>query len=189
MQELIDFVEGRMSGEALAKLVLEGDYLDSVSEQLLSAELRLRLLAADYSSAADLYAIQGLLADALDHFGVTVKESPVFKRRYVLLQSVKPEWADVRDTEVDPIVAEAEAAGLAGKGLRQAVKSRIASMFRYVGKPPTWIQSPEWPRMASGRPMLFLGQIDVPETELPGAPAVYVFYDTEASSFTVVSQT
>jgi uncharacterized protein YwqG len=46
--------------------------------------------------------------------------------------------------------------------LQSWLKEKIKTDFRYLKKQPKWLQSPEWP-IGNGKPMVFLGQIDISE--------------------------
>src|SRR3954453_20298791 len=57
----------------------------------------------------------------------------------------------------------------------------ISTQFRYILKPPEWLQGPEWP-VFQGRPMLFVGQIDLPlgsNDQFHHDASYYVFLDHE----------
>lgn len=54
---------------------------------------------------------------------------------------------------------------------------------------PRWIQSPEWPSSRSGRPMVFLGQLNIKGSDLfHDNASVYVFADRDQGEFKVVVQ-
>ena len=68
------------------------------------------------------------------------------------------------------------------------IRERLKEHFRFMSKPPSWIQRPDWP-IRNGKPLFFLGQIAV------SAPAlfhdngtVYLFYDSVDGTFVTVAQ-
>jgi hypothetical protein len=67
----------------------------------------------------------------------------------------------------------------------QAVKH-----YRSLVRPPQWLQDPEWP-IFQGKPMLFVGQVDLPEGStalLRHSAAFYVFWDYDTGNSKVVVQ-
>lgn len=55
----------------------------------------------------------------------------------------------------------------------QWLEEMIANNFICIKERPKWIQGPEWP-FSNGRPMLFVGQIDV---SINDNPLLQVFHD------------
>lgn len=67
---------------------------------------------------------------------------------------------------------------------------QIKDSFRSLTKTPEWLQGPEWP-FHNGKPMTFVGQIDVrraPVTVLSYDATFYVFWDTASGETRVVIQ-
>lgn len=69
--------------------------------------------------------------------------------------------------------------------------SRLAESFRSLTHPPDWLQGPEWP-LRDGRPMTFVGQIEVRRS--PSLPQnhdaiFYVFWDKTSGGTRVIIQT
>jgi len=71
--------------------------------------------------------------------------------------------------------------------LQSWLKEKIKTDFRYLKKQPKWLQSPEWP-VENGKPMVFLGQIDISELSHDDAQA-YLFFDEERKTFYTITQT
>jgi len=63
--------------------------------------------------------------------------------------------------------------------LIEAVRDSL-SRFRSVSNPPLWIQNPDW-QFANGRPMVFVGQINVPAqaSQFHDDAHFYVFWDPD----------
>lgn len=61
------------------------------------------------------------------------------------------------------VLGEAERAGIREDDLPDWLLRRIAPDFQSVAANPRWIQTDEWP-ISEGRPMVFIGQIDVAPT-------------------------
>jgi hypothetical protein len=72
---------------------------------------------------------------------------------------------------------------------REWVWPRLVSSFVCLSKRPAWIQDPQW-QVSDGRPMVFVGQLDVQsESRIGSCPvSFYVFYDPEKGDTRVVRQ-
>lgn len=70
------------------------------------------------------------------------------------------------------------------------VRSHAAEWFLSVGERPRWLQSENWLWGRDGRPMTFLGQIDVPQGARGFScdTAVYVFLDQATGQLHTVLQ-
>jgi hypothetical protein len=68
------------------------------------------------------------------------------------------------------------------------VRANARRWFTSVGQPPEWIQAEEWP-WSGGRPMVFLGQLEVRRaTELPFDGSVFLFIDRTTGEVRTVTQ-
>ena len=68
-----------------------------------------------------------------------------------------------------------EAGERSGDELKQWLEHRFLELFRYLDKPPDWIQDGTWPVNENG-PLVFLGQLPV-HRYFGDEGAVYVFHD------------
>jgi hypothetical protein len=62
--------------------------------------------------------------------------------------------------------------------------------YRFLVHLPRWLQEPEWP-LIGGRPMTFVGQIELPKGSAPAlnhSAAFYVFWDSGTGATKVVVQ-
>ncbi len=58
-----------------------------------------------------------------------------------------------------------------------------------LGEGPIWLQSPEWPHGAKGKPMVFVGELSVPErAPILGGSMFYVFFDPDSRADPTVIQ-
>lgn len=70
------------------------------------------------------------------------------------------------------------------------LETEVKSRYRSIGRRPEWIQDPDWP-LAEARPMVFVGQIDVPSgatQHLKHDASFYVFWDPLTGRTAVVVQ-
>ncbi len=70
------------------------------------------------------------------------------------------------------------------------LEEQAVKYYRFMVKPPDWLQGPEWP-IFQGKPMLFVGQADLPRGSnsfLKHDASFYVFWDYDTGSTRVVIQ-
>lgn len=69
------------------------------------------------------------------------------------------------------------------------VRENMRSWFRSLSDEPTWLQEPEW-QFHNGKPMVFVGQINVPPTgEFFSDEAVFMtFWDADSGEIKVLVQ-
>jgi hypothetical protein len=132
------------------------------------------LLELDYDDAGDQLNAQGALAEYMDRNGISYTRTSRYQDFHRLLLSAQPRWLDVDvkwvQEQLMPLAGDRT-----GTALRKWLRAELLARFRYVKKPPRWIQSPRWPIGPSG-PLVFLGQIDV-DNYFHDAATVYVFHD------------
>jgi hypothetical protein len=80
------------------------------------------------------------------------------------------------------------------ESLENWLDQRLPQLFSAVGERPRWIQDPAWP-FSSGKPMIFIGQIDcsiehesVAASVLHDDSAFYIFIAEKAVPVVVVQQ-
>lgn len=73
--------------------------------------------------------------------------------------------------------------------LLDLARSNAARWFRWLDQPPRWIQDSEW-QYSGGKPMVFLGQFDVPARVglFHDEASIYVFMDETSGEIKTVTQ-
>ena len=73
--------------------------------------------------------------------------------------------------------------------LQEWMRSRLKGCFRCVKDSPVWIQNPDW-QVESGRPMWFVGQVDIPAAQgvFHDDASFYIFWDNETGAIRCVMQ-
>jgi hypothetical protein len=132
------------------------------------------LLNCDFDDPGDVLDAHGAVCDFLDRNSYQYKKTEEYSDFYDLILELSPDWlaADPKYVK-DHIMPQAQ--DRTGNELREWLTEQLLSEYRYVNKPPEWIQSPEWPHSKSG-PLVFLGQIDV-NNYFHDLASVYVFHD------------
>jgi hypothetical protein len=95
-----------------------------------------------------------------------------------------PPWSLLADI-VEPVLFDAILSD--AKKVRH-IKEQILLRYRYLEKPPSWIQGPNWP-LRDGRPLIFVGEVPIDAPDLfHDLGAAYVFFDPGHGAFEVVTQ-
>lgn len=73
--------------------------------------------------------------------------------------------------------------------LGEWLRRRLLTLFPSMGQRPKWIQEEEWPVSPSGKPLVFLGQVDVkPSALFHDDTSFYLFFDAATGETEVVTQ-
>lgn len=143
------------------------------------------LIALHYDDPGDVLTAHGALREFLGKMGVDVVPSEDPEKLHRLLLSAQPAWLNADMAYLSSILATAPE--LPALELKRWLRSRILERFRYAGRPPRWIQAPNWP-MGKDGPMTFLGQVAV-DHYFHDSAAVYVFHDAATGECTSIVQT
>lgn len=194
LETIVAFVEGRCDPAAFEEVL----YRDADLEEFLRAAPAPRyahasstlfdyLLALDYHHPGDLLSAQDALTCFLTQKNVPVRSSTQAAEDYRLLLSAQPRWLNVDAATLQELVAEAPATVVTLDQRRNWLRQRLQERFRCSGKPPRWLQSPQWPVGEHG-PLVFLGQVAV-TGYFHDEAAVYVFHDPVSGECRTVLQT
>ena len=129
-------------------------------------------------------AAQGALSSWLTRHGVEHTQRSDLSSTYETALRAMPAWLDVRGEDLAAMLEEARER--TGQDLEGWLKREFKRRFVSIGKPPRWVQSPEWP-VIGARPMVFLGQLPIGDL-LHDAGFVYVFIDPATSEVKTVLQ-
>jgi hypothetical protein len=134
------------------------------------------LLEQDFDDPGDIYSAQGALIEFMDRNGITYTATKKYGQFYDLILKAQPRWIDVPAKYIQEKMLP-DAPHAEGKQLQVWLTEEFRNRFRFVKKPPKWIQSANWPINENG-PLVFLGQFDV-NNYFHDAAAVYVFHDAK----------
>jgi hypothetical protein len=197
MQDVLPSIKAFVSGEMSADAFRHHLYANADYETLLSNDPHLSpdnyvlgsayrfLLELDFDNFADVLNAQGALADFLTRNKIEHVVTQKYHEFFDLIQKAQPEWLDVPDEFVQKTILP-DAGERTGKALLAWLKTEFRNRFRYVGKPPRWIQAPDWPINENG-PLIFLGQCSV-KGYFHDEAAAYVFHDPIAGKYETVIQ-
>ncbi|EWS80892.1 hypothetical protein [Brachybacterium phenoliresistens] len=193
---MISIIQGFLSGEISDAVFLEelcGDRLDGLRHwpnapaYVPHRDLMQYLLLADIDTPDGRYAVTSVLEEYLRDHGAAV--APTTRGRkaasdYELLLDVQPRWLDVTGDEMKELLAAA--ADAPEDSRRAQLKAMIKERYRYLRRPPRWLQSPQWP-LVEQRAAVFVGQLDVSALHHDTAH-LYVFVDEHSGNVVTVTQ-
>ncbi|MBN6148805.1 hypothetical protein JR065_00500 [Xanthomonas sp. AmX2] len=185
------FVEASISPKEFERKM----HTDPSLEQLLKIEDRLPayvaepdlytyLIGRDYGDPGSIYSAQTLLAGLLEKKSIACRVDRRYEQLFNLVLKVQPKWLSLSSDYLSYLLEDKESCD--PKALEAWLKETIKSDFRSLKKPPRWLQEPAWP-IRDGKPMVFLGQIDISDLRHDNAQA-YLFLDELASTFHTIAQ-
>jgi hypothetical protein len=132
------------------------------------------LLECDLDTTDGVLDAHGAICDFLDRNGYEHTRTSRYADFHDLVLQVSPGWVDPDLKFVQDLITS-EAGGRTGDELKEWLAGKLLEKYRYVSKPPEWIQNPCWPHGATS-PLVFLGQIEV-AGYFHDFASVYVFHD------------
>ncbi|RYG61319.1 hypothetical protein EON80_24005 [bacterium] len=181
IQQIIDFVEGRLSPKEFEQLLYANprfeevlnDNPDVALTDKIWSNLYLFVIEQNFNDPGGILNVHGVLEEFLQRHGIANKSTHVYSKLYDIILEAQPSWLDVDDSYIQKeFLSRAE--GREGKELKEWLRAELLKKFRYTGKPPRWIQNPQWPINEHG-PLVFFGQVSVKDYFHDEA-AVYIFH-------------
>jgi hypothetical protein len=192
-ETLIAFAEGRLDGSALdAALATEemkallGIFEDPRYPALTNHYRRLHN-KQDRTTLGGLVNSEGIIEDFLQKAEVVFHPAKRFGKAYSLILKTVPDYLDppleFMTEKILPLDSD-----LSDTQKKKLIKERLKEYFKFMDKPPKWIQGPDWP-IRDGMPLIFVGQLSIDAPKLfHDKGAVYVFYDPTNGGFQTVAQ-
>lgn len=141
----------------------------------------------DRTSLRGLVNSEGIIEDFLKKAEVQFRAAGRFRKIHSLILTSVPSHLDPPLEFLTEKVIPLES-NLSDTQKKKLIKERLKALFKYIDKPPRWIQSPDWP-IRDGKPLIFLGQIAIDAPELfHDTGAAYLFYDPDKREFETISQ-
>ncbi len=180
-EKIIEYLEGRVPLSDFYAQVLHDEALQTFLEQDASippytnpGNLFLYIMDQDVSEPATDISLRDALSKLLTALGVEHQTDTSSRKNYGLALDASPAWLSLPESYIKTLIAGFETLGDKREKLAFA-KHKIAKDFRYLKKPPNWLQSPSWP-FHGDAPLLFVGQLDASGLAHDTAQ-IYVFFD------------
>lgn len=178
---IVEYLEGRVPLSDFYAQVLHDEALQAFLEQDASippytnaGNLFLFIMDENVSHPGIDISLRDALSKLLTTLGVEHEVDTSSRKNYGLVLDASPAWLSPPESYVAALIAGFET--LDGKPEKLAfAKDRIAKDFRYLKRPPKWLQSPSWP-FDGDTPLLFVGQLDASGLAHDMAQ-IYVFFN------------
>ncbi|KAB7769765.1 hypothetical protein [Xanthomonas maliensis] len=185
------FVEGSLPAQDFVRWLYESpdlpECLDTdfvLPDYVVEPTLHAFLIVQDYASAESLFNTQALLSEFLNSQAVAHTKDPRYERLFNLLLQAQPKWLRLTgDYLANVLNGQSDDHP---KAELSRLKARIKDDFRYLKRPPNWLQSPDWP-IEEGKPLIFVGQIDTTGLHHDSSHA-YVFFNPDTQGFVTLGQ-
>lgn len=191
LDAVVAFVEGRTSAQEFGRRLLQDESLrGALTEEVAVPPYTNAGTVLDYVLGQDLSRVvarvnvRDLLSRLLSAKGVPHRPDGSALEIYGLMLDAQPRWLDLSPEYLEPLLEAT--AGIGRRERKAALKNALLARFRCLKSPPRWLQSPEWP-FAEGRPMVFVGQLDMGPLAHDDAQ-VYVFADEATGEIRTIVQ-
>jgi hypothetical protein len=192
VDQIKSYLDGKTKIAAFYDAVTKDKQLQAYIEQATDippytndGDLLLYILNQNPAAVASDINIKDALAKFLKVMGVEHQVDQTSLDRYELVLDATPAWLSLPDSYID-ILLENIPTTLGRTARVKAIKNKISDEFRYLKKPPKWLQEPAW-MFAGDRPLIFIGQLDLGDL-LHDDAQVYVFFDNSNQAFLTVKQ-
>lgn len=191
IEDIKSFVEGRTSAKNLYEKVKSSPESESFFDGFFSkpytndGSLYLYIISQNYDNPATSVNLQDVMAKFLDFKGIPYSQDDSALREYELILKSSPDWLSLPEFYIEKIKDDIKGADT--KQARSIVKDVIKRDFVSLGKPPKWLQSPEW-QFDDNQPMIFVGQLSLDKLK-HDTSQIYIFINSKNEKVHSVIQT
>jgi len=193
INELIEFVEGRMSFKEFQqnyetnkdyfKLLEDTKPNDSFQYQK-NKSINQCLKFYKWSTALGQNVVHSYIVRYLKYYHFKIQPTEEYHNKVKFISDIQPSYVSIEDEEfLNKIIGEAPK-DISKTNQKKWLKDRIRNIFRYDSNPPKWIQDPEWP-IVDGKPLVFKGQT---KQKIDDERVYYTFYNPETKEEKVIVQ-
>lgn len=191
-ETIVAYLEGRVSLADFHAQILHDEALQDFLEQDASippytkpGNLFLYIMDQDVTAPGTDVNLRDALSKLLTMLGVDHAIDTSAGENYGLALDASPAWLSPPESYLRMLIAGFETLGGRREKLAFA-KDRIARDFRYLKRPPKWLQAPSWP-FQGDTPLLFVGQLDASGLAHDDAQ-IYVFFDARDGGIRTLMQ-
>ena len=187
MQDIIDFCEGRLPADTFYAALVEPEaeklFADSppippYTQSHGFGMLYYYLIEQNYKDIGAIVNVQDCLVQFLEKKGISVHPSKETARFHCLMLKAQPSWLAVPSAYLSDVLKDKVGTD---KELVSYLKETLKQNFKFLKKPPQWVQSPAWP-IHDGVPLLFVGQLDV-SALYHDHTQLFIFFDNNKKVF------
>ncbi|ENI8381868.1 hypothetical protein ABZZ32_002798 [Listeria monocytogenes] len=182
-----------MEDKITAKEFLNRFYKDEALQNKLEKEIKippytnysnlcLYILEADASDFSSISNVKDAIKQYLEKNEQLFSYSSKMDEDADIVFSVLPKWLDISPNYFSSILNKNTLNTLEKK---EQIKKKVKADFKYLKAPPKWLQNPEW-KFANGKPLLFIGELDIaPEKN---RAKIYVFFNQSDETYHIINQ-
>lgn len=190
---VLDFVEGRLSPLDFVEHFRSNPRFQNLLENdphrpahtYIGAGTYTFLESCDFDEPGGILNAQAALSEYLERNHINHTPTSQYSDFYDVLISAYPPWLSPDTKYLQQYVLPSRS-GREGDDLKQWLQDELSKRFRYMSSLPDWIQNPEWP-ISNGRPLVFLGQLDI-EEYFHDIAAAYIFHDPVSGNCETIIQ-
>lgn len=193
INELIEFVEGRMSfKEFQQNYETNKDYYKLLEDVKPNDDFQYQknksinqcLKFYKWSTALGKNVVHSYIVRYLKYYNFEIHPTEEYLDKLKFISEIQPSYVDIEDEEFLNKIIEETPKEISKTNQKKWLKDRIRSIFRYDNKPPRWIQDPEWP-IVNGTPLVFKGQTKEKKDD---ERVYYYFYNPDTKEEKVIIQ-
>ncbi len=193
INELIEFVEGRMSfKEFQQNYETNKDYYKLLEDVKPNDDFQYQknksinqcLKFYKWSTALGKNVVHSYIVRYLKYYNFEIQPTEEYLDKFKFISEIQPSYVDIEDEEFLNKIIEETPKEISKTNQKKWLKDRIRSIFRYDSKPPRWIQDPEWP-IVNGTPLVFKGQTKEKKDD---ERVYYYFYNPDTKEEKVIIQ-
>jgi len=189
MKLLVDFIEDRITpGEFLNEFYNDAELQAILEEETdipkytRAASLAHYIYEANASDLGSVMDIKGVIRWYLDKKEIPYTYSDKTDRNFKIYLSALPRWLNTPPEHFTSIL---DNNALSDKEKKAQIKEQVERDFVCLKKPPQWIQDVDWP-FRNGKPLVFVGQLDLDIEIFHDKGAVYVFLDRDTGEIETI---
>lgn len=187
---IIQFVERKMSVKDFQDYLYNNEELQKIlSENItlspyIGDNLYYYLISQDLDTPGGLLDSLSALEEFLEKKNIEFKKNTDALKLYSLILKIQPKWIDLPNWYMSKILKIS--GGKKGRELEVFLREKIKQDFKYIDRPPKWLQSPQW-LYEKEVPLLFVSQTDITKIRHDTAQ-LYIFLDEINNKFCLIEQ-
>lgn len=190
----IQTIEAFVKGDILPDIFFEILFSDSEFQHLFELEqnippytnegnLLLFLLSKNHKDPFFQQKCRTALILFLENSGISIDDS--FNRKMnSLIESLAPSWVQIPPAYFMRVLREHHDKEISY--IKNIIRQKIKEDFRYIKKPPKWIQSPNW-LFENAKPLVFVGELEMTGL-FHDISKIYVFINEDSMEIKTVIQ-
>jgi len=188
---LVDFIEDKITPSDFLNAFYDNAELQAVLEEetdvvkhTKAASLAHYLYETNATNMGSVLNIKHAIKRYLDKKEIPYSYSDKADKSYNIFLTSLPRWLNAPSEHFSSIL---DNDALSDGEKKEHMKAQVKKDFICLKKPPKWIQDYNWP-FRNGKPLVFVGQLDLDIEIFHDKGAVYVFLDSETGDIETVKQ-